>query len=370
MGTALETIGHSGLDVIETSTFGGMDTLAKRFAASDLVPSHLKDKEQNCFLFLMAANELDLGYITALANLYIIDTQNGPQITASADYMIMRARMFGHTVRHVEEGVPGKDDHRFTTIIIRKDDPGFEHKYTYSLGEAKQAGLYDVGKKTSAWYKFTRAMLRHRADSMCVRMACGEVLGVAKYTPEELGADVAEDGTPIITSAKHSRAIPTPAQSLTVSQQEAAKVAALSVPPATTTVTQVKKAPAPAASPAAAKAPLSVKAAVTTPAPVKSATPVAKKATPAAVKTTAAAPASTKRDAQEIFASALKLVSDATRSGTASSPEVKTAFKKLEVEMARSGNEMVSVSGPMGPEGKEASRPLRGALAILEKNLA
>jgi hypothetical protein len=149
--TALETIGQSGLDIIETSTFGGMDTLAKRFAASELVPQHLRSKEQNCFLFLMAANELGLGYITALQNLYIVDTQNGPQITASADFMIMRARMFGNTVRHVEEGTHGKDDHRFTTIIIRSDDPGHEHKYTYSLAEAKQAGLFDIAKKTSAW---------------------------------------------------------------------------------------------------------------------------------------------------------------------------------------------------------------------------
>lgn len=360
MSTALDTIGHSGLDVIETSTFGGMDTLAKRFAASDLVPGHLKGKEQNCFLFLMAANELNLGYITALANLYIIDTQNGPQITASADYMIMRARMFGHTVRHKEEGKPGTDDHRFTTIIIRKDDPGFEHSYTYSLGEAKQAGLYDVGKKTAAWYKFTRAMLRHRADSMCVRMACGEVLGVAKYTPEELGADVAEDGTPIITSAKPSRAIPTPAQSLTVSQQEAAKVAAVTVS-ATTTVTQVKK---PAAAPAAAKAPMSVKAAVTTPAP--------KTAAPSVKTVSASQPASStaKRTAQDIFGSALKLVKDASREGK-SSAEVRTELNKIKAEMARCGNEGEAVTVPAFESGgKDQRRPLRGALAILEKTLA
>jgi len=360
VSTALETIGHSGLDVIETSTFGGMDTLAKRFAQSDLVPGHLKGKEQNCFLFLMAANELDLGYITALANLYIVDTQNGPQITASADYMIMRARMFGHIVRHKEEGRPRTDDHRFTTTIIRKDDPGYEHSYSYSLGEAKEAGLYDVGKKTSAWYKFTRAMLRHRADSMCVRMACGEVLGVAKYTPEELGADVAEDGTPIITSAKASRALPTPAQSLTVSPAEAAKVTST-----TTTVTQVKKTTAPATAPAAVKAPLSVKAAVSTPAPK----------TPApAVKSTAAtaspAASSPKRAAQEIFASALKLVKDASREGK-SGPEIKTELNKIKSEMARCGNEGETVTVPaFEPGGKEQKRPLRGALAILEKTLA
>lgn len=351
--TALETIGQSGLDIIETSTFGGMDSLAERFAESDLVPAHLKGKKQNCFLFLMAANELDLGYITALANLYIIDTQNGPQIAASADYMITRARMFGHTVRHKEEGKPGTDDHRFTTTIIRKDDPGYEHSYTYALGEAKQAGLYDVGKKTSAWYKFTRAMLRHRADSMCVRMACGEVLGVAKYTPEELGQDVAEDGTPIITSAQPSRAVATPAKSLTVPKAEAQRIVAATEP--TVTVTQVKKTTAPAA----AKAPMSVKAAVHTP---------AKAPAPAVAKPASAAP-TVKRSAQDIFATALKLAKGAAQGG-ADKASIQTEFNRLRAEMARCGNESESVSGPIGPEGKEASRPLRGALAILEKTLA
>jgi hypothetical protein len=363
VSTALETIGHSGLDVIETSTFGGMDTLAKRMSESELVPLYLRGKTQNCFLFIMACNELDLGYVTGLTNLYIVDTQNGPQITASADYMIMRARMFGHIVRHKEEGTPGKDDHRFTTIIIRKDDPGYEHKYTYSLGEAKQAGLYDVGKKTSAWYKFTRAMLRHRADSMCVRMACGEVLGVAKYTPEELGKEVAEDGTPIITDARPSRAIPTPAQSLTVSSAEAAKiVTAAPVPPRTT---PVKKTAAPATAPAAVKAPLSVKAAVTTPAP-RTAAPAVKSAA-ATASPTAGSP---KRAAQEIFASALKLVKDASREGK-SGPEIKTELNKIKSEMARCGNEGETVTVPaFEPGGKEQKRPLRGALAILEKTLA
>jgi hypothetical protein len=356
VSTALETIGHSGLDVIETSTFGGMDTLAKRMSESELVPASLRDKPQNCFLFIMACNELDLGYVTGLTNLYIVDTQNGPQISASADFMVMRARMFGHTVRHKEEGVPGKEDHRFTTTIIRKDDPGFEHHYTYSLGEAKQAGLYDIGKKNAAWYKFTRAMLRHRADSMCVRMACGEVLGVAKYTPEELGADVTEDGTPIITTAQHSRPIPTPAKSLTVAPAEAAKITVTTQP----RTVPAKKAASPAAAPAVTKAPLSVKAAVTTPAPTAAAP---------AVKSTATA-TSAKRPAQEIFASALKLVKDASREGK-SGPEIKTELNKLKSEMARCGNEGETVSVPaFEPGGKEQKRPLRGALAILEKTLA
>lgn len=357
MSTALETIGHSGLDIIETSTFGGMDLLAKRFAASDLVPSHLKGKEQNCFLFLMAANELDLGYITALANLYIIETQNGPQISASADYMVTRARMFGHTVRHKEEGRPGSDDHRFTTTIIRKDDPGYEHQYTYSLSEAKQAGLYDVGKKQSAWYKFTRAMLRHRADSMCVRMACGEVLGVAKYTPEELGAEVAEDGTPIITSAQPSRSLPTPAKSLTAPKEAVEE--ALAATETKTTVTQIRK---PVAAPAAAK----------TPAPARTAAPAAKTATP--VKTTVGAPAAApagKRTAQDIFGDALKLVKEADRNGTKSAPEVKTALNKLRSEIARSGNEAEKVTvPPLTADGKESVRPLRSAMNILENTLA
>jgi hypothetical protein len=342
--TELSSIGPSGLAAVQTSTFQGMDDLAERFSESDLVPPMLRGKKQNCFLFLMAANELEMGYVTAVNNLYIVEGQNGPKISASADYMIMRARMFGHTVRHKEEGVPGKDDYRITTTIVRKDDPGYEHSVTWSLGQAKSAGLYDSSKKMAAWYRFTRAMLRHRADAECVRMACGEVLGVAKYTPEELGADVSEDGTPIITTAQYSRAIPTPEKSLTVSEPNPDKVLA-----------SAPKKTAPATAPAAAKAPLSVKAAVTTPAAKTPATPV---------KTTG------KRPAQEIFASALTLVKNAHRDGK-SSADVRTELNKLKAEMARNGNESETVNIPaLEPGGKEASRPLRGAMAILEKTLA
>lgn len=398
--TELSRIGPSGLAAIQTSTFAGMDELADRFSQSDLVGPSLKGKKQNCFLFLMAANELEMGYVTAVNNLYIVEGQNGPKISASADYMIMRARMFKHRVRHTEEGSWGKDNYRITTTIVRCDDPEFEHSVTWSLDQARQAGLYDGTKKTSAWYKFPRAMLRHRADAECVRMACGEVLGVAKYTPEELGQDVHEDGTPIITTARPSRAIPTPAQSITPAPGAAEELAQLTAAPAVPKAapTAVKTTAATAVRPPADKVTATVPAAAARPtvsAPVAPAKAPAKTA-PIAVKTSAAAsaakfagipakapvaasaapaaaPAAAKpaRDAQEICSDALNLIKEASRTGKTSDPEVKKRFNLLRIEMSKSKQNRTTVTIPgsfYGEDGKDRGLPLEGCLGLLERD--
>lgn len=336
------------------TTYDDMEKMAKKLATSSL--KELRGNEGDAFIMLMVVRDTGQSLLEVLSNFYLVDGK----LAATAQYMLNQVRGAGYRVRFKEEGVPRKDDYRVTCTIVRPDDPDEECTVTWYLSMAKEAGLYDINKKASAWYKWTRAMLRWRAFTECARFAAPDAMGPVKHTPEELGADVNEEGIPVITTAQHSRAIPTPAKSLTVSQQEAAKIAATSVAPSVT-VSQVKT-----TAPAAAKAPMSVKAAVTTQAPARA-------AAPAAVKTTAATPAagaSGKRAAQEIFASALKLVKDASRDGK-SSTEVKTDLNKIKSEMARCGNERDTVTVPaFEPGGKEQKRPLRGALAILEKTLA
>ena len=334
------------------TTYDDMEKMAKKLATSSL--KELRGNEGDAFIMLMVVRDTGQSLLEVLSNFYLVDGK----LAATAQYMLNQVRGAGYRVRFKEEGVPRKDDYRVTCTIVRPDDPDEECTVTWYLSMAKEAGLYDINKKTSAWYKWTRAMLRWRAFTECARFAAPDAMGPVKHTPEELGADVNEEGIPVITTAQPSRTAP--AKPLTASQQGAVKAAATSVPPSVT-VTQVKT-----TAPAAAKAPMSVKAAVATPAPARA-------AAPSAVKTTAAAPAaaaSGKRAAQEIFASALKLVKDASRDGK-SSDEIKTGLNKIKSEMARCGNEGDTVTVPaFEPGGKEQKRPLRGALAILEKTLA
>ena len=73
------------------------------------------------------------------------------------------------------------DDGSAVCEIIRSDDPEFTHRSTWDQKKAKDSGLWGKGH----WAKDPSTMLRWRAISECVRMACPEVLGGLKYTPEE-----------------------------------------------------------------------------------------------------------------------------------------------------------------------------------------
>lgn len=67
---------------------------------------------------------------------------------------------------------------------------------TFTVENAKAAGLWD--KPGSVWKRYTRNMLFARAMSNGVRFHCPDVFAGPVYTPEELGADVDEDGAMIV----------------------------------------------------------------------------------------------------------------------------------------------------------------------------
>jgi hypothetical protein len=68
-------------------------------------------------------------------------------------------------------------------------------EFTYSIEDAKRAGLVKSG---SSWEKYPQNMLFARAISSGVRIYCPDVFnGNLVYVPEELGAQVDEDGEPV-----------------------------------------------------------------------------------------------------------------------------------------------------------------------------
>jgi hypothetical protein len=68
-------------------------------------------------------------------------------------------------------------------------------EFTYSIEDAKRAGLVKTG---SSWEKYPQNMLFARAISSGTRLYCPDVFnGNLVYVPEELGAQVDEDGEPV-----------------------------------------------------------------------------------------------------------------------------------------------------------------------------
>ena len=196
------------------------------------VPDRTKFLPGNALMIIQATQELGIGFLEACANLYFV---NG-RLAMQSDLMISRARAAGHDVRHIVNDANARDMAATTRIVRREKrdafaqvedrhnermlelltegmgaeeaekDPALQHlqkmrdqlapPVTWTNETATKAGLLASLGEKSPWRLYRRAMLRHRADAEAVRMTCPEVLGGIKYTPEELGALVREDGAP------------------------------------------------------------------------------------------------------------------------------------------------------------------------------
>jgi len=144
------------------------------------------------FVKIMAGKEIGVTPFQSMTNIHLI------QGKATMGANLMAAKVKGS----------GKYDYRVMeltsetcSILFRQRDPLAEGgwadlgKFTYSLEDAKRAGLVKTG---SSWEKYPSNMLFARAISSGVRIYCPDVFnGNLVYVPEELGAQVNEDGEPV-----------------------------------------------------------------------------------------------------------------------------------------------------------------------------
>jgi hypothetical protein len=108
---------------------------------------------------------------------------------------MMRAQIMrhGHTLTYVEQS-PTRCE-----IRGKRADNGSEHVAVWTLDKAKTAGL-DPSKGT--WAKYPEAMLSARATAELARALFADCLNGISYTPEELGAEVDDEGKAVEAHAK------------------------------------------------------------------------------------------------------------------------------------------------------------------------
>ncbi|KUG58947.1 hypothetical protein [Nesterenkonia jeotgali] len=145
---------------------------AEHLAQSGLLPASYKQQPANVLLAMEYGDALGIHQMTAINEINVISGR--PAMSASL--MQSLARAAGHKVR-----VSG-DAERAVCTIVRKDDPDFEHTSEWTKAKAESSGLWGRGH----WAKDPALMLKWRAISECVRLACSEVLSGLKYTPEEV----------------------------------------------------------------------------------------------------------------------------------------------------------------------------------------
>ena len=150
------------------------DIYSRAFA---LIPYQMRGNAGDMYLLMQIAKHLNVPFITALRGLsFIGDKDVKPAM--SAQLMSALVRNAGHTLR--EQWDP--ETNTATAVIIRKDDPSFEHVAVWDEEKARVAGLWE---STPTWMQYPKAMLTARAMSEVCRHAASEVLLGFSYVPEE-----------------------------------------------------------------------------------------------------------------------------------------------------------------------------------------
>lgn len=150
------------------------DIYSRAFA---LIPCQMRGNAGDMYLLMQIAKHLNVPFITALRGLsFIGDKDVKPAM--SAQLMSALVRNAGHTLR--EQWDP--ETNTATAVIIRKDDPQFEHVAVWDEEKARVAGLWE---STPTWMQYPKAMLTARAMSEVCRHAASEVLLGFSYVPEE-----------------------------------------------------------------------------------------------------------------------------------------------------------------------------------------
>ncbi|MFT9774206.1 hypothetical protein ACMZ29_16315 [Brevibacterium casei] len=177
-----DIVTHTSASALEMSV-AEKQNYASILADANMIPKAFQRNPANVFVAIEYGNALGIQPIVALNEINVIN--GSPSLSASM--MSSLARSAGHIVRTRND-----DDGSAVCEIIRKDDPDFTHRSVWDQKKAQAAGLWGKGH----WAKDPATMLRWRATSECVRMACPEVLGGLKYTPEEVAEFTSETPPP------------------------------------------------------------------------------------------------------------------------------------------------------------------------------
>ncbi|MGC5012593.1 recombinase RecT [Streptosporangium sp. DT93] len=166
---------------------------SQALAVSNLLPAQYRGKPENVLYAIEFGRSLGIEPIAAITGVHIIEGKP----SASSGLISALVRRAGHRLRVWVERDSNGTLIAAVATIIRRDDPDFTFRSTWTMGRAQAAGLTNK----AVWKSYPEAMLKARAISEVAREACEEELSGVGYTPEELGAEVNGDGSVVVTTA-------------------------------------------------------------------------------------------------------------------------------------------------------------------------
>lgn len=165
--------------VAPTSGAGGLLANAERFefgwraaglfAASQLVPPHLRGKREDCFIAIHMAERLNEDPLVVLQNIHVVSGRAG----WSAQYMIGRANRSGVFKGRIGWRVTGQGEALSVVAFATLAETGdVVESPTIDMKMAKAEGW----TKNPKYQSMPEVMLRYRAATFLIRFNCPEVM--------------------------------------------------------------------------------------------------------------------------------------------------------------------------------------------------
>ena len=193
--TALVPIHNAPMGDIysDGAAFTHMLRVAKMFAASPLVPEHLRKggPEQavaNCTICLVMARELGENPIVVMNNIHVVNGKFG----WASSYMIARANRSGAFKDAIDWEITGKGA-TLQVVAVATLKSGKVVKFPVDMEMAKAEGWTKNAKYTS----MPEVMLRYRSAAFLIRAYCPEVMLGYHTAEEEADTYVAQPATDV-----------------------------------------------------------------------------------------------------------------------------------------------------------------------------
>ena len=160
--------------------------LAKALAASgDMVPKHFQGKPEMTMAAIIRGMEIGLAPMQALSNIAVI---NG-RASIWGDALPALMQRAGH---HLDVEMQGEGDGLTAVATLARGDTGKVIERTFSVQDAKKAGLWG---KAGPWQAYPARMLQMRARSLACRDGAADALMGLQVAEEMRDAPVMRDVT-------------------------------------------------------------------------------------------------------------------------------------------------------------------------------
>lgn len=172
------------------STLGEAMEMAKLIADSDFAPKDYKGKPANVMIAVQMGADVGLKPMQSLQNIAVINGR--PSIWGDAALALVQSAAI---LERFHETIDGDGDKRTATCIIKRHGLPDEIKRTFSVADAKKAGLWT---KPGPWQNYPDRMLQMRARGFALRDAASDRLMGLILAEEAMDYPDAIDTTSVV----------------------------------------------------------------------------------------------------------------------------------------------------------------------------